>query len=116
MSQNLDKVKKKFYDIINSAKAKGIKNDLLKKLETHISDLLEKKNINDERKVKLINLLLEKTKLSSFIEEEIKLKNTLEIVDRYKTNLKNTLKIFANYKTNNNKGEGKIKLKVMKLI
>ena len=114
MSQNLNEVKKKFYDIISSAKAKGIKNDLLEKLATHISDLLEKKNINDERKVKLINLLLEKTKLSSFIEEEIKLKNTLEIVDRYKTNLKNTLKIFANYKTN--KGEGKIKLKVMKLI
>ena len=100
MSQNLNEVKKKFYDIINSAKAKGIKNDLLKKLETHISDILENKNIIDEKKVKLINVLLEKNNLQSFVEAEIKLKKILDLIDKYKTN----------------KGEGKIKLKVMKLI
>ena len=100
MSQNLNEVKKKFYDIINSAKDKGIKNDLLKKLETHISDILENKNIIDEKKVKLINVLLEKNNLQSFVEAEIKLKKILDLIDKYKTN----------------KSEGKIKLKVIKLI
>ena len=94
MAKELHEVKQKYDDIIKTAKENSINSHLLKSIIYNVSKLISMENKSDLEKAELINKVLKDNKLKNLVEAEIKLKETMKLLN----------------------GEGKISIKVHRLI
>lgn len=94
MAKELNEVKQKYDDIIKTAKENSINSRFLKSIIYNVSKLISMENKSDLEKAELINKFLKDNKLKNLVEAEIKLKETMKLLN----------------------GEGKISIKVHRLI
>lgn len=97
MAKELNEVKPKYDDIIKTAQDNSINSPVLESIKYNVSKLISMKNKRDsEKALEIINEVLKDNKLKNLVETEIKLKETMKMMERY--------------------GEGKISIKVHRLI